>query len=188
VVSTVLSLVVAIGAAWAFEATTGDSPKVEESIHLTGADRDSEVTIPAGPDDAGETAPATKLPRLDAGLGSLADYRGRPVVVNFFSTTCAPCVKEMPALQRVSERLGTKVAFVGVALQNSPREAQGLVDRTGIRYDVLVDRAGKLWAELGGLNLPTTFLLAADGTIVDVHPGQLTESAALDLISTKLLS
>jgi peroxiredoxin len=88
----------------------------------------------------------------------------------------------------VHEALGDRVAFVGVAMQNSPREAQGLVDRTGIRYDVLVDRAGKLWTELGGLNLPTTFLLDATGAIVDVHPGQLTESSARDLISAKLLS
>lgn len=188
VLVTLLSLVVAAGAGWAYErATAPDEPTFDEQIRLTPEDADEAQVVPAGP-DGGKRVPTLRLARLDEGLGSLADYRGKPLVVNVFSTTCAPCIKEMPALEQVHGELGADVAFVGVALNDSRREAQALVDRTGVTYDVILDPAGKLWGELGGQVMPTTFLVSADGEIVEARPGAATASEFRRLIEQRLLS
>lgn len=118
---------------------------------------------------------------------SLAAYvgRGRPVVVNFFSSTCAPCVREMPAFERV-HRSGTKVRFVGVDVQDQVAPARRLMERTGITYEAVRDPAGDLLRAVGGVGLPTTILIDGRGRIADTHTGALTEQALRRLIERKL--
>lgn len=190
VLVTLFSLAVAVLAAVVYDRVVSDDdgPGAEVAIRLTPADREDNVAVPAGGPTDGEAVPATRMPRLGGGLGSLADYRGQPMVVNVFSTSCAPCIKEMPALEEVHQELGDRVAFVGLALNDSERQAQDLVDRTGVTYDILRDPAGKLWQELGGHVMPTTFLVSADGQVVGVHPGAATAETFRDRIRSELLT
>jgi thiol-disulfide isomerase/thioredoxin len=189
VLGTLVALVLAVsaGALVARLEGGGGGTPVEEDIHLTERDLDSQAVVPAGP-SGGEVVPSSPRERLGGGLGSLADYRGKPLVLNVFSSSCAPCVKEMPALESVHQKLGDEVAIVGLALNDSTREAKALVERTGITYDVLRDPAGKLWEELGGTVMPTTFFISATGEVVDVHAGAASAATFEDLIEHKLLS
>src|SRR5262245_22012921 len=66
---------------------------------------------------------------------AFADYAGRPVVVNFFASTCAPCVEEMPAFEEVNEAAGGEVAFVGVAVNDRVEDALALAEETGVTWD-----------------------------------------------------
>ena len=97
-------------------------------------------------------------------------------MVNFFASTCVPCKKEMPALQRVHERLGDDVTFVGIAVQDDPEAAQDLIDQTGVSYDLGQDPTGSLFQGFGGVVLPITAFVAEDGTVMELHAGQLTEA------------
>ncbi len=81
-------------------------------------------------------APDVAFTRFDGSTAKLSDYRGQKLVVNFFASTCMPCKKEMPALQRVHERLGDDVTFMGIAVQDDPEAAEDLVDTTGVSYDL----------------------------------------------------
>ena len=81
-------------------------------------------------------------------------------MVNFFASTCIPCKKEMPALQRVHERLGDDVTFVGIAVQDDPEAAQDLIDQTGVSYDLGQDPTGSLFQGFGGVVLPITAFVA----------------------------
>ena len=65
--------------------------------------------------------------RFDGTKGTFADYRGTPLVVNFFASWCTPCVREMPDLQQVHSELGSKVAFLGI--NNQDRAADGQMIR-----------------------------------------------------------
>ena len=109
-------------------------------------------------------------------------------MVNFFASTCIPCKKEMPALQRVHERLGDDVTFVGIAVQDDPEAAQDLIDQTGVSYDLGQDPTGSLFQGFGGVVLPVTAFVAEDGTVMELHAGKLTEAEITQLISDNLLA
>jgi thiol-disulfide isomerase/thioredoxin len=117
---------------------------------------------------------------------ALSSLAGTPVLVNFFASTCVPCVTEMPALQAVHEELGDQVLFLGLAMQDRPEDAQALVERTGVTYRTAQDKDGSVITALGGTVLPTTVLLDADSEIVASHSGQLDEDALRSFITDGL--
>ena len=93
----------------------------------------------------------------------LSTLQGSPVVVNFFASTCVPCITEMPALEEVHAEFGDRVEFLGLAVFDRPEEAQRLVEQTGVTYPTAQDKDGTAIEALGGTMLPTTVLLDADG-------------------------
>src|SRR5262249_36695053 len=112
--------------------------------------------------------------RLDGGRSDLATYRGKPTVVNFFSSTCVPCQTEMPALERAHQQLGDKVSFVGMDVQDTVEGGKSFVDATEVTYDVGRDPNGAILQDLDGvLMLPTTAIADANGKIVWLHTGAL---------------
>lgn len=126
--------------------------------------------------ERGQPAPAMELPRIDGGDVSLAALRGRPVVVNLWATWCAPCVREMPALQRVYERYRERgLEVVAVAVDDQPGERQpdgrivGLVsqfvEEHGLTFTVAVDPTGETERQFATEFLPTTVLVDRAGRI-----------------------
>lgn len=104
---------------------------------------------------------------------SLADVTGRPAVVNFFASWCAPCVAEMPAFEEVKVAVGDEVAFVGIDVQDGIEDGQALIERTAITWQVARDPQGELVRAMGGVGMPTTVLLDADGAVVERRTGAL---------------
>ena len=136
------------------------------------------ATVTAAPDD--------EYPRLDGTRTSIAEYRGRPVVVNFFGSWCAPCKREMPALEQVHRDLGDEVAFLGLNVRDPVERARALVDTTGVTYDIGRDPSGDLAREWGVTTFPTTAFVAPDGSVVRVHSGALTEGELRRLVTEEL--
>jgi thiol-disulfide isomerase/thioredoxin len=143
---------------------------------------DDRVAVEVPEDDLSTTV----LPGLEGGEVAFADYAGRPVVVNFFASTCVPCVTEMPALEAVNRDLGGAVAFVGVATNDPVDDALALVERTGVTWDLARDGQGEFIAQVGGVVLPTTLLVDADGRIVETHVGEISEDELRDLLRDRL--
>jgi thiol-disulfide isomerase/thioredoxin len=129
---------------------------------------------PAGRDAAGRAVPTGGLERFDGTTGAFADYRGRPLVVNFWASWCPPCVAEMPDFEKVHQKLRDRVAFLGVNLTDEPAAADALVRRTGVTYDLARDPQGQLFEVMGGFSMPTTFFVSPEGRIVEQRSGQLT--------------
>lgn len=137
----------------------------------------------SGTGPSGGQAADIELPRLNGeGTVSLAALRGRPVVVNFFASWCVPCRKEMPAFQAVSDRLGDRVAFLGVDHQDDRKGGLALLDDTGVRYPAGYDPDGKVAQAYGLFGMPTTLFVAADGTLLETHTGELTEEQLVKAI------
>lgn len=103
-------------------------------------------------------------------------FRGRPIVLNAFASTCAPCIEEMPRFQKVSSSVGKKVAFVGFAVYDYAPEALDLVHRTGVTYPVGADPRGEVFLAIGGLQMPTTWFIDRNGKILEVFPGEIGEA------------
>ena len=114
---------------------------------------------------------------------ALADLAGRPAVVNFFASWCAPCVSEMPAFEEVKAAVGAEVAFVGVDVQDRIEDGEALVERTGITWEVARDPDGELVRAVGGVGMPTTVLLDAAGAIVELRTGALNRDQLGDLVA-----
>lgn len=147
-------------------------------VVLGGADTsepatDGPVPPPTTVDAVGDAAPDRTFERFDGTTGSLADYRGRPVVVNFWSSTCVPCLTEMPAFEEVHGELGDDVAFLGLNVADGPDRGRRMAERTGVTYDLARDPSGAIAVDLGSTTLPTTAIIDADGTVVDVHVGAM---------------
>lgn len=149
------------------------------------------ATVPSlgdGEDTVGRPAPTSTYTTFDGEEASVADYAGTPMVVNFFASWCVPCVREMPAFEQVHQDVGDQVAFVGVNVQDSATEGADLIEETGITYDVGRDPDGSLLASFGGVAMPTTVLVDADGTIVRVLSGATTAEELRAAIDEDLLA
>jgi cytochrome c biogenesis protein CcmG, thiol:disulfide interchange protein DsbE len=150
---------------------------------------DQDATPPPGlqPEDvAGQPVPAVEFERFDGSTGSFSDYEGRPLVVNFFASWCTPCVDEMPDFEQVFQQNDGRVAFLGLNVTEQPESARELIERTGITYDTARDPQGLLLRAFGGVNMPTTAFVSADGTIVKVHAGKLDQPELERIIADEL--
>ncbi|MBW3574331.1 MAG: TlpA family protein disulfide reductase [Actinobacteria bacterium] len=171
-----IAAVIALAAATGVVAllTPGGDDRVvpEVELRFSGDDQDPPAPL-VGDDPTGRSLPQGNFSMLAGGLGSFADYRGTPLVVNFFASWCVPCVAEMPAFESVHQQRAAEVAFLGVNLRDSVADATALVERTGVTYDIARDPAGELAGALGVVAMPSTVFVSADGTIVATQAGEL---------------
>lgn len=120
--------------------------------------------------------PALALVTLDAREQSLADYVGRPVVLNLWATWCGPCQREMPALQRAQQQY-PGVHFVFANQGESRETVQRYLALKGLVMDnVLLDTPGALARHFQERGLPSTFFFDANGVLVDARTGELSEA------------
>jgi len=124
--------------------------------------------------------------RFDGGTGTLAEYEGTPLVVNFFASWCPPCVREMPDFQEVFEDLDGQVAFLGLSQDQSRKAALNLVERTGVTYDVGWDPDLEVYEATGSIAMPTTAFVSPSGELVDTFAGALDAESLAELIEDEL--
>ncbi len=96
----------------------------------------------------------------------LTQYRGKPVVLNFWATWCHPCWDEHPVLTQVAQQTNGQVQFVGVVFQDDESKIENFLQQRGWSYPTLVDVAGKTAIAYGVGGVPETFFLDAKGKIV----------------------
>ncbi|HEX8001829.1 MAG TPA: TlpA disulfide reductase family protein [Mycobacteriales bacterium] len=101
---------------------------------------------------------------------------GTPYVVNLWASWCLPCRTEMPEFQRVYTDLKGRVGFLGVDTKDFERPAREAIQRAAVSYPSVFDPDERIKRAVNTRSLPATVLLRADGTIADVHIGQLTEA------------
>ena len=114
-------------------------------------------------------APAFTLSRLDASAGklSLAELKGKPVVVNFWASWCVPCKAEAPALQKTYEKYRSQgLTVLGIDAQDFRGDAKGFAKRFGVTYPVVYDGSGSTLGKWGVTGFPETFFVDRAGNLV----------------------
>jgi cytochrome c biogenesis protein CcmG/thiol:disulfide interchange protein DsbE len=109
-------------------------------------------------------APAFELQSLDGKPVSLADFRGRPVVVNFYGAWCEQCTLELPLLAEMHRRY-PGVAIVGILYRESPEAGRVAAQKGDATWPTLVDPDEQVAKAYGVEGAPATFFIRADGTI-----------------------
>ena len=159
------------------------------ALSFTGGGGGTGGTAPGGFSAAKE---AFDLPALTGdGHVRLADHRGRPVVVNFFASWCVYCNQELPGFAQVARASAGAVDFVGVQTQDTGDGAAmaARFDLAGAGLALARDVGGTppsgLWSSYGAQGLPVTAFYDADGRLVDVSGGMLTQAQLEQELRTK---
>lgn len=127
-----------------------------------------------GREGRGPLAPEFRLRDLMGSEFSLAEHRGRPVVVDFFATWCAPCIQQIPVLNAFQAAHYGEVVVLGIAVDAQGARVVGpFVNDHDIQYPVLLG-SESLAQQYGAFGFPSLYVIAPDGTISSRHVGVIT--------------
>ncbi|MET0270068.1 MAG: TlpA disulfide reductase family protein [Sphingomonas sp.] len=113
----------------------------------------------------GQSAPAVPFEGPDGGPATLATWRGKPLIVNLWATWCAPCLAEMPALDRLAQREAARLTLVTVSQDMAGKRAVGPYFEKN-RFEALtanLDKTGELLRAVKSDSLPLTIFYDAKG-------------------------
>ncbi len=133
--------------------------------------------------EVGERAPTFVAPRLiGSGDVRLTDFRGKPVLLNFFASWCEPCRDELPLLEKAYA--AGKTAVVGVLFKDSASGARSFLREVGVTFPTVDDDGGIARAYRVDFKpgLPMTYAIDRSGKLVARHIGQLRVEDVADLI------
>ncbi|NLM14616.1 MAG: TlpA family protein disulfide reductase [Clostridiaceae bacterium] len=146
---------------------------------LTKANK-PEPMIPAVTQKELISAPDFVVYAADGTEHRLSDYRGRPVVLNFWASWCPPCRNEMPHFDRVYQEVKDDVMFMMVDLVDSRQEkqidGQRYIDGEGFIFPVFFDTDRDAARVYGITSIPSTLFIDKDGYIVYGYRGGISES------------
>jgi len=125
----------------------------------------------------GRPAPAFAGTTLDGETLSLADLRGRPVIVNFWGPSCVPCRDEFPLfLAKLAEHRADDLAIVGILMFDPPAPARDFIADHGATWPTIDDPEGAIRTAYRAIARPQTYFIDRDGVIRRIQVGQLTEA------------
>lgn len=156
------------------------------------------VAGPAGPDSAespggatsaeesaSRAAPNFSTTLLDGSRFDLAEHLatdGRPVILNFWASWCAPCKAEMPDFDEVSrEKPGVRV--IGIAVSDTIENATAFAEEIGVSYGLGIDESEVIAAAYPFIGLPSTWFIDEQGVIVREFAGQVTAETLREYIA-----
>ncbi len=135
----------------------------------------------------GETVPNFSLPDLDGQCVRLSRFRGQPLIVNFWASWCHPCRVEFPLLEAARSRYADDgVEVLGIIHDDIESDARGFAEEQGAEWPLLFDEDDTVSNLFGVTQIPQTFFISPDGTLVS-HVYGLTSPRDLNAEIKRLL-
>jgi len=128
---------------------------------------------------SGSSASSADVEFISPAEFSVADYAGKPLVVNYFGSWCGPCNAEAPDLATFSKAKEGEAAFVGIAVNDTQSDVVDFMSKYGLTYPVVLDD-NSLGAKDGITGVPTTIFYDAGGQEVD----RIVGAASLERFTT----
>ena len=174
---------VAIGYALSREDTTADN--TVDAVLVQSSTPDLEPTLATNAAVAGSRLVAVDLDTLNGEPINTSALLGTPLVINFWTSSCRPCKKELPDFAAIHQEFGDQVRIVGVnSLGPSDSEESFARDR-GVDYELLYDTNGEFASQVGLATQPVTLFVSADGIVLK-QTGEI-DAAGLRAAITELL-
>lgn len=177
-------LLIGAGVAYSVLAPAADNKQIE----VTGTDAVQETEVDAA-DDTGDgnganaaTTPAPDFTMTDADGATLtlADFKGKPVLLNFWASWCGPCQSEMPDIQTAWKEHGTDVEFVIVNMTGmngeTEQSAKAFLADAGYTFPCYFDANNSAATAFGVSSIPQTYLINAEGNIIGAYMGAMDAS------------
>jgi cytochrome c biogenesis protein CcmG/thiol:disulfide interchange protein DsbE len=140
--------------------------------------------VTVSPTTVGNVAPDFSLTDLDGDPVRLADFRGRPVIVNFWASWCGPCVEEFPLLRAVAdEHTDDGLVVLGIVYQDRSTAARAFMERNGGTWPALMDPDERVARAYNIFAPPETYFIGRDGRIVARQIGQFTTGSLEDKVA-----
>ena len=119
----------------------------------------------AAPDFTGELMDGTSI--------TLSELQGKPVIINFWATWCGPCVKEMPAFERLKDDFGDKIGIIAVNCGDDAETVKDFVEENGYTFPVVLDEEYSISMLYPTNSIPYTVVLDAEGKVTHISTGAL---------------
>jgi len=119
----------------------------------------------AAPDFTGELMDGTSI--------TLSELQGKPVIINFWATWCGPCVKEMPAFERLKDDFGDKIGIIAVNCGDDAETVKDFVEENGYTFPVVLDEEYSISMLYPTNSIPYTVVLDAEGKVAHISTGAL---------------
>ena len=145
--------------------------------------------VAQGP-EVGKLAPDFQLQSLDGQAVSLGDFRGKPVLLNFWATWCGPCRFEMPFIQEIfekKERSDIGLVILAINIGESPSAVKKFVESRGLTFTVLLDTKQEVAQIYNIRGIPATFFIDKSGIIQDIKMGAFTSKAEIERLLGKII-
>lgn len=137
----------------------------------------------------GEPAPDFVLRGLDNRQVRLSDFRGKPVLINFWATWCTPCKAEMPMFVRAYEENRSRgLEVLALDVQEKPEAVEAFLKQLPVPFTVLLDDHGQVATLYRVRGLPTSYFVTADGTVAKMKRGQVKSEAELAALLDTILA
>jgi cytochrome c biogenesis protein CcmG/thiol:disulfide interchange protein DsbE len=146
---------------------------------LLGRPSTINVTVHGGHATVGQAAPDFTTQTLDGTRVRLSQYRGKPVLLNFWATWCAPCQDEMPLIQRASDIYqGQGLIVLAVNYQQtSTSSMKAYLRKVDARFPAVFDPAGQIAGAYGvNVGLPVSVFIDRSGTVSFIQLGQMSDA------------
>ena len=127
---------------------------------------------------AGHPAPDFELVSPDGEVIRLSDYKGTPVIVNFWATWCAPCRAEFPEFQQAAVDNADQLVIIGINHTTSDQRdlVPGFIEEFGITFPIVLDEDGSTVEAYRILGLPTTVFIDSRGVVNELFTGPLNKA------------
>ncbi len=136
----------------------------------------------------GNLAPDFQLQNLNGNSVSLSDFRGKPVLLNFWASWCPPCRDEMPYLQQVYDEWSAKgLVLLAINIGESSSTVEEFMQSHNLSFPVLLDTKQDVDQKYNIYGIPTTFLIDKDGIIQDIKVGAFQSTAELESSLSKIM-
>lgn len=119
--------------------------------------------------------PGIKLYDQHSHLVDVADFKGQPILINFWATWCAPCKEEIPLLVEYSEKY-PQLKIIGISSYEARSTVENFLEKTPVSYLILMDSDGKIANQFQVIGYPTSLFVDAEGVLRYTHLGQLDAS------------
>jgi len=150
---------------------------------ITGCATGSEPTAAVS-----NAAPDFQLQNLNGQSITLSDFKGKPVLINFWATWCQPCVFEMPFIQEIHDEWSDKGLMVlAINIGDSSSEVEQFLQNHNLSLPVLLDTSKAVAQTYSIRGIPTTFFIDKEGMIQEKIIGAFPNKAAIESRLSKIM-